>query len=197
MEHMTLFTLTLTLFLIMNPLGNMKHFLTLLEGLKARRQFYVIAREMLIALVTMFIFSFFGEGIAAAFHLTQTAIFITSGLILFLTAIKILFSSKEDYIPKFRGEEPFLVPIAIPIIASPALLATIMLFSQTEPLVWPMIVSILIAWGISILLLLASGPILKIIGQNGLTAIERLMGMILVLVSVQRFMEGVQLFIGE
>jgi multiple antibiotic resistance protein len=194
---MTLFTLTLTLFLIINPLGNMKHFLTLLEGLKARRQFYVIAREMLIALVTMFIFSFFGEGIAAAFHLTQTAIFITSGLILFLTAIKILFSSREDYIPKFRGEEPFLVPIAIPIIASPALLATIMLFSQTEPLVWPMIVSILIAWGISILLLLASGPILKVIGQNGLTAIERLMGMILVLISVQRFMEGVQLFIGE
>jgi|AMWB02.1.fsa_nt_gi multiple antibiotic resistance protein len=194
---MTLFTLTLTLFLIINPLGNMKHFLTLLEGLKARRQFYVIAREMLIALVTMFIFSFFGEGIAAAFHLTQTAIFITSGLILFLTAIKILFSSREDYIPKFRGEEPFLVPIAIPIIASPALLATIMLFSQTEPLVWPMIVSILIAWGISIMLLLASGPILKVIGQNGLTAIERLMGMILVLISVQRFMEGVQLFIGE
>ena len=197
MEHMTLFTLTLTLFLIINPLGNMKHFLSLLEGLKARRQFYVIAREMVIALVTMFIFSFFGEGIAAAFHLTQTAIFITSGLILFLTAIKILFSSREDYIPKFRGEEPFLVPIAIPIIASPALLATIMLFSQTEPLIWPMIVSILIAWGVSVMLLLASGPILKLIGQNGLTAIERLMGMILVLISVQRFMEGVQLFIGE
>lgn len=194
---MTLFTLTLTLFLIINPLGNMKHFLNLLEGLKARRQFYVIAREMFIALVTMFIFSFFGEGIAAAFHLTQTAIFITSGLILFLTAIKILFSSREDYIPKFRGEEPFLVPIAIPIIASPALLATIMLFSQTEPLIWPMIVSILIAWGISVMLLLASGPILKLIGQNGLTAIERLMGMILVLISVQRFMEGVKLFIGE
>lgn len=194
---MSLFTLTLTLFLIMNPLGNMKHFLTLLEGLRARRQFYVIGREMLIALVTMFIFSFFGEGIAAAFHLTQTAIFITSGLILFLTAIKILFSGREDYIPKFRGEEPFLVPIAIPIIASPALLATIMLFSQTEPQVWPMIVSILIAWGISVILLLASGPILKVVGQNGLTAIERLMGMVLVLISVQRFMEGVQLFMGS
>jgi multiple antibiotic resistance protein len=194
---MSLFTLTLTLFLIINPLGNMKHFLTLLEGLRTRRRCYVIGREMLIALVTMFIFSFFGEGIAAAFHLTQTAIFITSGLILFLTAIKILFSSREDYIPKFQGEEPFLVPIAIPIIASPALLATIMLFSQTEPIVWPMIVSILIAWGISVLLLLASGPILKIVGQNGLTAIERLMGMILVLISVQRFMEGVQLFLGE
>lgn len=194
---MTLLTLTLTLFLIMNPLGNMKHFLTLLEGLKTRRHFFVISREMVLALCTMFLFSFFGEGIAGAFHLNQTTIFITSGLILFLTAIKILFPPKDDYIPRLHGEEPFLVPIAIPIIASPALLATIMLFSQTEPLIWPMVVSILIAWGVSVLLLLASRPILKMVGQNGLTAIERLMGMILILISVQRFMEGVLLFMGE
>lgn len=181
----------------MNPLGNMSHFLSLLEGLKARRQFFVIAREMVIALVTMLIFSFFGEGIANAFGVKSTAIYITSGLILFLSAIKILFSSKEDSLPKFRGEEPFLVPIAIPIIASPALLATIMLYAQTEPLVWPMIVSILIAWGLSMLLFLGSRPILKVVGQNGLTAIERLMGMVLILMSVQRVMEGIQIFIGE
>jgi multiple antibiotic resistance protein len=152
---------------------------------------------MILALITMFIFSFFGEHIAGAFGLDQTTIFITSGLILFLTAIKIIFPSKEDSIPRFHGEEPFLVPIAIPIIASPALLATIMLFSQTEPLVWPMAVSILIAWGISMLLLLASRTILKLIGQNGLIALERLMGMILILLSVQRFMEGILLFMGE
>ncbi len=194
---MTLLTLTLTLFLIMNPLGNMKHFLTLLEGLKGRRQCFVITREMILALIAMFIFSFFGEHIAGAFHLNQTSIFLSSGLILFLTAIKVLFPPKDDYIPRIHGEEPFLVPIAIPIIASPALLATIMLFSQTEPLVWPMMVSILMAWGVSMLLLLASRPILKLIGQNGLTAIERLMGMILILISVQRFMEGILLFMGE
>ena len=194
---MSLLTLTLTLFLIINPLGNMKYFLTLLEGLKRQRQCFVIAREMILALITMFIFSFFGEHIAGAFGLDQTTIFITSGLILFLTAIKIIFPSKEDSIPRFHGEEPFLVPIAIPIIASPALLATIMLFSQTEPLVWPMAVSILIAWGISMLLLLASRTILKLIGQNGLIALERLMGMILILLSVQRFMEGILLFMGE
>ena len=194
---MSLQTLTLTLFLIINPLGNMKHFLTLLEGIKARRQFYLITREMILALIMMFIFSFFGEGIAGAFHLNETTIFITSGLILFLTAIKILFPPKEDFIPRLKGEEPFLVPIAIPIIASPALLATIMLFSQSEPLMWPMVVSILIAWGASVLLLLASRPFLKIVGPSGLIAIERLMGMILILISVQRFMEGVLLFMGE
>ena len=194
---MSLQTLTLTLFLIINPLGNMKHFLNLLDGLKSRRQCFVIAREMILALITMFIFSFFGEHIAGAFDLTQTTIYLASGVILFLTATKILFPPKEDHLPKFHGEEPFLVPIAIPIIASPALLATIMLFSQTEPLVWPMVVSILIAWGLSMLLLFASRPILKLVGQNGLVAMERLMGMVLVLISIQRFMEGVLLFMGE
>ena len=194
---MTLLTLTLTLFLIINPLGNMKHFLSLLEGLRFRRQFFVIAREMLLALILMFIFALFGKEIAWVFGLNTTAIFITSALILFLTALKILFPPKEDFIPKLRGEEPFLVPIAIPIIASPALLATIMMFSQSEPLVYPMMVCIFIAWGVSVLLLLASRTILKVIGQSGLTAIERLMGMILILISVQRFMEGVLLFMGE
>jgi multiple antibiotic resistance protein len=194
---MTLSTLALTLFLIINPLGNMKHFLTLLEGLKTRRQFYIISREMILALITMFIFSFFGEYIAAAFHLNQTTIYITSGLILFLTAIKILFPPREDFIPRIHTEEPFLVPIAIPIIASPSLLATIMLFSQTEPLIWPIAVSILIAWGISVFLLLGSRSIVKAVGNNGLVAIERLMGMILILISVQRIMEGILLFMGE
>lgn len=194
---MTLMTLSLTLFLIMNPLGNMKHFLSLLEGLKGRRQCFVITREMIMALVAMFIFSIFGEYIAGAFDLKETSIYISSGLILFLTAIKILFPPKDDYLPRIHGEEPFLVPIAIPIIASPSLLATILLFSQTEPLVWPMVVSILIAWGTSMLLLLSSRPILKVVGPNGLIAIERLMGMILILVSVQRFMEGILLFAAE
>jgi multiple antibiotic resistance protein len=190
-------TLTLTLFLIINPLGNMKHFLALLEGLKARRHLYVVAREMILALIAMCIFALFGERIAEIFELPYTAIYIASGLILFLTAIKILFPSKEDFIPRIHGEEPFLVPMAIPIIASPALLATIMLFAQTEPYVWPMMICIFVAWGVSVLLLLASRTILKTIGTNGLTAIERLMGMVLVLISVQRFMEGILLFMSE
>jgi multiple antibiotic resistance protein len=181
----------------MNPLGNMKHFLTLLEGLKGRRQCIVIAREMILALIAMFIFSFFGEYITDAFHLNQTTVVLSSGLILFLTAIKIIFPPKEDYIPRIQGEEPFLVPIAIPIIASPALLATILLFSQTEPRTWKMIVSILVAWGIGTILLLFSRQILKLIGQNGLLAIERLMGLVLILISVQRFMEGILLFVAQ
>lgn len=190
---MSLFTLALTLFLIMNPLGNMKYFLSLLHELKAQRHRFVIAREMVFALIIMFIFSLLGERISWAFSFDETTIFLASGVILFLAAIKIIFP-KEEHIPHIHGEEPFLIPIAIPIIASPALLATIMLYAQSEVLLWPMIVSIIIAWGLSMLLLLGSRRILRLIGPNGLVAIERIMGIVLVLLGVQRFMEGILLF---
>jgi multiple antibiotic resistance protein len=190
-------TLTLTLFLIMNPLGNMKHFLLLLEGLPSRRRTFIIWREMLLALAVMYSFAFLGDTIAKLFHYDQTTCFLSSAVILFLVGIKILFPSKDDQLPKFHGEEPFIVPIAIPIIASPALLATIMVFAQAEPLLLPMSLGILIAWGASVILLLGSQTVVRFIGQGGLTAIERLMGMILILISVQRFMEGILLFIGQ
>lgn len=194
---MSLITLCLTLFLIINPLGNMKWFLSLLEGMKAQRQSYVIAREMLLALVAMFVFSFFGEKISLFFSIDNTTVFVSSGIILFLVAIKILFPPKEDHIPRIHGEEPFLVPIAIPIVASPALLATIMLFSKAEPLVSTMVIGILVAWFCSAILFLGSRKILRLLGPNGLVAIERLMGMVLILVAVQRFMDGILLFLSH
>jgi small neutral amino acid transporter SnatA (MarC family) len=110
-------------------------------------------------------------------------------------AIKILFPPKEEHLPRIHGEEPFLIPIAIPVVASPALLATIMLFSQAEPLVMPMVIAIVVAWFASALIFLGSRKILRLLGPNGLIAIERLMGIVLVFISVQRFLDGVMLFL--
>jgi multiple antibiotic resistance protein len=194
---MTLLTLCLTFFLILNPLGNLKVFLSVFEGMKHSRQSFVIAREMIIALGAMFLFAFFGKEITHIFSLDTTTVFITSGLILFLVAIKILFPPKEEHLPRIHGEEPFLIPIAIPVVASPALLATIMLFSNTEQLVMPIIFAILIAWFISAIIFLGSRKILRVLGPNGLLAIERLMGMVLVFLSVQRVMDGVLLFMSQ
>jgi len=193
---MSLFSLTLTLFLIMDPLGKVKQFLTILDGIPHRRQRFVIAREMLMALVAMLVFSLLGEYISAAFQVNMVTIFISAGIILFLTAIRILFP-KQEHLPRVPGGEPFLVPLAIPMIASPALLATIMLFSQAEPFMWPMISSILMAWAISSFLLIFSRPLKRLLTQNGLLAIERLMGMVLVLIAVQRFLEGIVLFVAD
>ncbi len=191
---MTIFTLTLTLFLIINPLGNAKQFLAFLTGISPARSRTIVIRELLIALVTILFFSFVGEWIFCLLGISKTTVYLSTGIILFLTAIKILFST-HDYIPRIAGEEPYVVPLAIPMIASPSLLAAVMLYASAEPYVSPMIVSIILAWLLSGIVLLSSRKLLNLVGNSGLLAFERLMGMVLVLIAIQRFMEGVLLFV--
>jgi len=191
---MNIQTLALTLFLIINPLGNLKTFSSIMKNIPHEKHRKVAIRELLIALGCMFFFSLLGEQISWAFSFSPATIRIAAGLILFLKAINILFP-KSEHLPKVPGEEPFLVPIAIPLIASPALLATIMLFSQAEPLVLPMIISILLAWGFTALFFVYAKQTHKFLGYNGLLAIERIMGMILVLIAIQQFMTGIFSFI--
>ena len=188
---MSLFSLTLVLFLIMDPLGHIKSFISYLEGIKPKRQKFIIAREMVIALIAMLFFNFMGEHLLSLLDISMSTIYLTSGIILFLVAIKILFPKSELIEHKKNGDEPFLVPLAIPMIAGPALLATIMLFASTEESVSMMLLAVFIAWISTSIILLFSKQILRVIGTGGLTACERLMGMVLVLLSIQRIMQGI------
>lgn len=192
---MNYFTLTLTLLLIINPLGNAKQFLDHLNQILPSKQKKIISRELLYSLITMFVFSFFGEWLYSAFSIGQTTAYIASGLILLLTAIKILFPKIGEGLK--AEEEPRLVPIAIPLIASPALLATIMLYASTEPSLVMMNSSIFIAWLLTACIYLSIRTIHRVVGSSGLIAMERLMGMILILLAVQRFMEGILLFVAN
>jgi multiple antibiotic resistance protein len=191
---MTIFALTLVFFLIMDPLGNVQSFISYLEGLKPKRQAFIIMREMLIALVTIIIFDLLGEHLFNLLDIKKSTAYLASGLILFLVAIKILFPRPEPKEPKKLAGEPFLVPLAIPMIAGPALLATVMLYADTEPSPWATLISVLIAWAVSCIILLFSRTLLKVLGTGGLTACEKLMGMILVLLAIQRILQGVIIF---
>jgi multiple antibiotic resistance protein len=190
---MTLLTLTLIMFLIMDPIGHVKSFLAALEGVDPKRQHHIIWREMGIALCFMLAFAGLGEFIFSLLTISNTTVYLASGLILFLVAIKIIFPHPDAEETQMPSGEPFIVPLAIPMIAGPALLATIMLYSETEEFVWPMIAAICIAWLASCAILINSKKIINLLGSSGVTACERLMGMVLVLISVQRFAEGVLL----
>lgn len=193
---MTLLNLVVILFLIMDPVGNISSFLSLLKGLDPKKQSWIVFREMLIALAAMFIFYYLGEFIFAILNVSETTVRLTSGLILFLVAIKILFPSIDSLRANLPEGEPFVTPLAIPLIAGPSLLATIMLFAHLETND-TMLLAILISWAAAVTVLLL-GPFLKrILGMNGLIACERLMGMVLVLLAIQRFLEGVQQFVAS
>jgi multiple antibiotic resistance protein len=194
MEDMSLLSITLVLLLIMDPLGNLSSSLSMVNELKPDKQHKVIIREMLVALGLMLFFNYLGEYIFNFLGLSETTVRLSSGVILFLVAIKILFTASDSPRANLPKGEPFIFPLAVPLIAGPALLATIMLYAHIESSQSIMIFAILIAWFVSGLILYFGNPIKKVLGMNGLLASERLIGMILVLVAVQRFLEGIILF---
>lgn len=192
---MTLFTLSLILYLIMDPIGNVSSYLKLVQSLPPKRQYWIVVREMLIALAIMILCNEIGEFLFDMLHITETAIRLASGLILFLAALKILFPTIDSPRANLPQGEPFIIPLAIPFIAGPALLATIMLYAHLEPSQPLMLSAIFLSWAAAMGTLFLSAPLKRILGENGLIACERLMGMILILLAIERFSTGVQLFI--
>ncbi|MBS4168746.1 MarC family protein [Parachlamydia sp. AcF125] len=195
MEDLSLFSITLVLFLIMDPLGNIAPFREMLKKIEPQKQKQVILREMLIALFAILVFNFLGEVIFEYLQVTGTTVQISSGIILFLGALKILFSSRDNPRSNLPQEEPFIIPLAIPLVAGPSLLATVMLYAEMQTSIPLMLGGIFIAWGLASTILLFSNRLHALLGNSGLIACEKLMGMVLILLAIQRFLEGVENFI--
>lgn len=188
--------MSLILFFIMDPFGNLSTFLDLMRDLPPKSQRWIIAREMVIALAVMIFFSLVGEPLIHFLNVSTEAVQITSGLVLFLAALGILFPNKGNIrtnIP--TNHEPFVVPIAIPLIAGPSLLTTIMLFSHLDTTVHLLPLAVFFAWGASIIILLFSRQLFQLLGANGLRAIERLIAIVMILIGIQRVLEGIKMIV--
>ncbi|TCI04044.1 YhgN family NAAT transporter [Corallincola luteus] len=181
-----------TLFLIMDPLGNLPIFLSVLKNIEPKRRRAVLIRELVISLVIMMLFLFAGSSILDFLQLTQESVSIAGGIILFLIALKMIFPQPGGVTGLAVGEEPFIVPLAIPLIAGPSILAALLLLAHQDPnrmVDWSL--ALIGAWTVSSLILLFSGLFHRMLGERGLTAMERLMGMLLVMISVQMFLDGI------
>lgn len=184
---------TILLLLIMDPLGNLPIFMSVLKHLEPKRRRVVLMREMLIALILMLLFLFAGERILAFLNLRTETVSISGGIILFLIAIRMIFPSEESSSSGLpAGEEPFLVPL----VAGPSLLATLMLLSHQYPNQMTHLVgALLIAWGVTVVILLMSGLFLRLLGDKGVNALERLMGLILIMLATQMFLDGIRTYL--
>lgn len=195
MDSLSLFTIAVTLFIIMDPVGNISSYLHLVKDFEPKKRFCILLREMLIALGFMIAFNFIGEFIFTALELSDTAVQLSSGVILFLTAIKILFPAPNSFRMNLPKGEPFIIPLAVPLIAGPSLLSTIMLYARLETSISLMIGAIVLAWFVALAVLSFAPVLRRYLGSNGLMAFERLMAMVLVMLAIQRFMEGIQSFV--
>ena len=192
---MSLVTLTVIILLLMDPLGNLTSYLSMVEGISPTRRRIIVLREMGVALAVILVFYVIGEFVLSTLKISEPTVRVTSGVILFLIALKILFPANDSLRANLPKGEPLVTPLAIPLIAGPALLATIMLFALSETAQLPLLIGIFIAWTIATLILLFATPINRVLGQSGLDAFERMMGLVLVLLAIQRTLEGIQTFI--
>ncbi|NMP16253.1 YhgN family NAAT transporter [Thalassotalea sp. Y01] len=194
---MEMLTAAVTLFLIMDPLGNLPIFISVLKGIDSKRQRIILIRELIIALGIMLLFLFAGQKILDFLHLRQESVSIAGGIILFLIAIKMIFPSHGSISGLPEGEEPFLVPLAVPMMAGPSILAALILMANQDPnrmTDWTL--ALIIAWSVSAVILFFSSAFQRILGNRGLTAMERLMGMILVMIAVQMLLDGIANYLG-
>ncbi len=190
--HTDLISATILLFLILDPLGNVPIFLSILKHIEPRRRLVIIAREMVIALIALLLLLYFGRNLLDLVGLRTESLSVAGGIILFIIAIKMLFpGAKAEYDDEY-AEEPLIVPLAIPLVAGPSILAALLLMVTREPdRMTDWTIALLIAWALTTAILLCSNLLLKLLGPRGLTAIERLMGMLLVAMAVQMFLDGV------
>lgn len=182
-----------TLFLVMDPLGNVPLFLTVLRTVDPSRRRTILLREIAIAYVVLLVFLVAGRALLRFLGLQPEAVGISGGIVLFLIALRMIFPSHGSLSGEPLQGEPFIVPLAIPLVAGPSTLATLLLLESAAgaSLGWLM-VALTIAWGLSGIILLSSTFFYRILRERGLIAIERLMGMLLVMVAVQMLLDGVR-----
>lgn len=188
---MTLLSAAVLMFFVMDPLGNVPFFLAAVRHVEKSRQRRVIARELLIALVVLVFFLFLGQYILDVLHISATALRISGGVVLLLIAMRMIFPTPDNSLREEVAGEPFIVPLAVPYTAGPSALATELLLVSGEPERWPVwLGAVLLAWFATALILYSATSVSRYLGDRGLIAIERLMGMLLITVAVQMLMDG-------
>lgn len=197
---MTIASAAILIFLIMDPFGNMVIFNSFLRKLSQKRRLVVTVRESLIAYAILILFLFTGDRMLDFLGLREAALSISGSIILFLIALGMVFPRKSviDTESDQSDGEPLIVPLAMPFLAGPSCIAALLLLASREPArMQHWVIALTIAWLASTIILTASVPLYRFLGRRGSAAIERLMGMLLVMIAVQLFLDGVQSYLSS
>jgi MarC family membrane protein len=194
MMNYTFWSATILLVLITDPIGNIPIFANALKHVSPQRRPWVILREILIAFMLLLTFMFVGEGFLRVMNLSELALQIGGGVILFLIALRMVFPPPANPDDE-QLQEPLIVPLAVPAIAGPSALATVLLLVSQQPekrIEW--IGALCVTMAISAVVLVSAERIQRVIGSRLVTAVERLMGLVLVSVSIEMMLRGFKTF---
>jgi MarC family membrane protein len=190
---------TVLLILITDPLGNIPLFIGCLRGVTPNRRVVVILREIAIAFVILLLFMVVGDRFLRMMSLTDLSLRIGGGIVLFLIALRMIFPHPDGpFGGDVRGGEPLIVPLAIPALAGPSALATVMLLTSQAPgRTFEWIGALSVTMIVCAIVLLLAERIQALLGERTVMAFERLMGLVLVAISVEMMLAGIKAFVHQ
>ncbi len=184
----------LTIFFVIDPIGNIPIFLSVLSRVEKKQRQKVLLREMIIGFLILLSFLIAGKYILEALHLSVAALQLSGAVVLFLIALSLVFPGDRSLFKVDGQGTPLIVPLAVPLIAGPSTIAVLILMASSEPArmhIW--VLALTIAWGASVAILMGAQPIASLIGKRGISALEKLVGMLLIMVSAQMFIDSIGL----
>jgi MarC family membrane protein len=193
-----IFSAVVLLLLVIDPFGNVPVVMAAIGNAPAARRRRIVVRECLIAYAILAAFMVGGRTFLDWLQLSRESLAIAGGIILFLIALRMVFRHPEGLFGDVPGSEPFIVPLAVPAIAGPSALATVMLMASREPARLPeWMAALTVAMVVATLVLLAATRLTRLLGERGMVAIERLMGLVLTALAVQMLLDGIRAFVAQ
>jgi multiple antibiotic resistance protein len=192
---MTVISAAIVLLLILDPFGNLVTINTLLSDIPGAKRQRIILRETLIAYGILIVFLFGGNPLLSFFGVESPTLRISGGIILFIIALGMVFPHRSAMSPTLEAE-PFIVPIAMPLIAGPSAIAALLVLARSDShLLLNWFGALTLAMSITGIILWASPWIFQKLGRRGALAVERLMGMLLIILSVQMMLDGIEQYL--
>jgi len=187
---------TILLLLVTDPLGGFPVYVTLMKNVPRERRMRVILREAGVAFLVLLAFMWFGRAFMSLMHLSETSLGIAGGVVLFLIALRMIFPNPGGVMGEAGSGEPFIVPLAIPMMAGPSALATILLLVAHGPERMPEIFAALcVTMLVTVITLASTERISRFLGEAVTTAFERLMGLVLIAIAVEMLLSGIQTYV--
>ncbi len=197
LQLMIAFTIALTLFLVANPIGNTPTFVSLVKDFEFSRQKAILLREALFSMAIAYAFLFLGEPFLNIIHIEQYSVSISGGILLFVVALNMIFPPPSVTGSDRKPQEPFIVPIATPLIAGGGVFTTIIIYAKQNIGLMTLSLGIFIAWVAVTAVVVSAAYLQKILGKRGLLAMEQLMGMLLTMLSMEIIVNGVHTFVSQ
>lgn len=192
----TFFSTLVIIILILDPFGNIPLFISHLKSVDSKKRWKIILREHFIAFLILIVFMLLGDSFLKALGLSAVSLLLSGGIILFIISIRMIFPPAYLEESEINKLEPLIVPLAIPLIAGPSALATVMLLASQQPekiLTWISTLAIAIVFSCTILIL--ANKFKEFLGERFIYAMEKLMGLILVALSVEMLVKGIRILI--